>query len=102
MWRRDPNLMLAIFLCAIVSVVLDVVGVRLIHLSRSIVYPVIVIADLAILTVAGSRILAANRRAAEARREAYRQKFERDLEAIKAWNERRHSGDHQEPGSRED
>lgn len=106
--RRDratpqfSSLALAIFLCAIVSVILEVVGGRLINLPKSIVYSVIVIADLAILAVAGSKISAINKRAAEARREVYRQKFERDLEAIRAWSERRNHEKMKDENNRRD
>ena len=96
--RRDlatpqgSSLVSALLLCAIAAVVLDVVGARFLNLPGSIVYPAIIIADVAILIVAVFRISAMNKRAAEARREVYRQKFEGNLEAIKAWNQRRSSG----------
>jgi len=99
-WRRarrdlatpqGSSLASALLLCAIVAVVLDVIGGRFLSLPGSIVYPAIVIANLAILVVAGFRISAMNKQAAEARREVYRQKFETNLEAIKAWSQRRGS-----------
>ena len=89
---QGSNLVLALVLCALVSIVLEVVGVRLIGLPKSLIYPVIVVADTAILVVAAFKIFAANKREAEARREIYRQKFEGNLDAIKAWSERRSSG----------
>ena len=101
MWskaRRDlatpqgSSLASAILLCAIVSVVLEVALGRFIKLPKSVVYSAIIIADIAIFIVAAFRVSAMNRRAEEARRELYRQKFERNLEAIRAWSERRSSG----------
>ena len=93
--RRDlatpqgSNLVSAFLLCAVVSVVLEVVLGRYINLPKPIVYSVIIIADLAILVVSAFKMSAMNKRAAAERREVYRQKFEGNLEAIKAWSERR-------------
>ena len=86
--RRDlatpqgSNLISAFLLCAIVSVILDVVVGRFINLPKSVFYPVIIIANIAILAAAAVRISATNRRAEEARRAIYREKFEENLEAI--------------------
>jgi phosphoribosylformylglycinamidine cyclo-ligase len=81
----------AILLCAVVSVILEFVLGRRTNLPNSVVYSTIIVVDLAILIVAAFRVSAMNKRAEEARREIYRQKFEGDLEAIRAWSERRSS-----------
>ena len=91
MWtrgRRDlatpqgSNLMSALFLCfplAIVAMVLE----GIFHLPGSIVYPIAIIGGSAVIILAVFRVAAINKREAEARREAYRQKFEGNLEEIK-------------------
>ena len=81
------NLASALLLCAIVSVILDIVAGRLLNLPKSVVYPAIIVVDLAIFIVAAFKISAMNKRAEKARREVYRQKFEGDMEAIKAKTE---------------
>ena len=95
--RRDlaspqgTSLVSAILLCAIISIILDVGGGRL-GLPKSVIYPVIVIVDLTILIVAAIKISAINKRAVEASRETYQQEFEKNMDAIRAWDQRGRSG----------
>ena len=67
-------------------------------------YPVIIaiiVLEPVIIVVAVLRISAMNKRAEEARREIYRQKFEQNLEGIKEWSEQRKSGSNREGENRE-
>lgn len=107
--RRDlatpqgSNLMSALFLCFIlpfIGVILD----SFFDLPNFVMYPVIIaiiILEPAIIIVAVIRISAMNKRAEEARREIYRQKFEQNLEGIRKWSEQRKSGNHREGENRE-
>lgn len=100
MWargRRDlatpqgSNLLSALLLCAILSIVLEVALVRFVHLPRSTVYPIIVVVDISILVVAAIRISKINRLAEEARKQIYQEKFGIDPEVLKAWSNRKKS-----------
>ena len=72
--RRDlatpqgSNIVSAFLLCAIVAIVFDVVGRRVFGLPQSVLYPTIVIVNVAILVVAAFRISAINKQAEAARR----------------------------------
>ncbi len=96
--RRDlatpqgSNLVSAILLCAVVSIVLEVALVRFIHLPKPIVYPLIAVINIAILVVAAIRISAINKRAEEARKAIYREKFGGDMKAFEAWRNSRTAG----------
>jgi len=106
--RRDlatpqgSNLMSALFLCFILPVI-GVILESLFDLPNSVMYPVIIaiiIAEPIIIIVVMLRISAMNKRAEEARRETYRQKFEQNMEEIKAWSEKR-ARDHRKGENRE-
>jgi hypothetical protein len=97
--RRDlatpqgSSLMSALLLCfACIIVAIVLCSDRVLGLPEPIVYPVAIAANIVIIILAVIRISAMNKRADEARREAYRQKFEKNLEAVKEWSERRNSG----------
>jgi phosphoribosylformylglycinamidine cyclo-ligase len=96
--RRDlatpqgSNIVSAFLLCAIIAIVFDVVGRRVFGLPKSVLYPTIVIVNVAILVVAAFRISTINKQAEAARREIYQQKFGGDMEAIRTWSERRSAG----------
>jgi hypothetical protein len=106
--RRDlatpqgSSLMTALLLCFI----LPLIGVILesyFDLPNSVMYPIIIIIIIAepiIIVMALLRISAMNKRAEEARREAYRQKFEQNIEEIRTWSEKR-ARDHQKGENRE-
>ena len=95
--RRDlatpqgSNLMSALFLCFI----LPLIGVFLesfFALPNSVMYPIIIaiiIAEPVIIVFVLLRISAMNKRAEEERREIYRQKFEQNMDDIRAWSEKR-------------
>ena len=75
--------MSAFFACfplAIVAMILE--GVF--HLPGSIIYPIAIVGGFVIIIVAVFRVSAINKREAEARREAYRQKFETNLEELRS------------------
>jgi hypothetical protein len=106
--RRDlatpqgSNLMSALFLCFILPLI-GVILESLFDLPNSVMYPVIiaiVIAEPIIIVVVMFKISAMNKRAEEARRETYRQKFEQNMEEIKAWSEKR-ARDHRKGENRE-
>ena len=85
------TLMLALMLCFAVTAV----GVFLelvLKVPRNIVYSGVVIAYVVIITVALVKISKKNRQAAKARREAYQQKFEQNIEAIKSLDGRQKAG----------
>ena len=82
--------MLAILLCFLCTVVAMIVE-AVFDLPESIVGSATIIAYLVIFVVAILRISAMNRRAEEARREAYRRKFESHLEAIRRSGRHRNS-----------
>lgn len=96
--RRDlatpqgSNLVSAILLCAVVSIVLEVVLVRFIHLPRPVIYSLIIVIDIAILAVAAIRISAMNKQAEEARKAIYQEKFGADMKAFEAWRNSRTAG----------
>jgi len=95
--------MSALFLCFIlplIGVILD----SFFDLPDFVMYPVIItiiILEPAIIIVTIVRISAMNKRAEEARREIYRQKFEQNLEDLREWSEQRKSGKHREGENRE-
>lgn len=107
--RRDlatpqgSSLMSALFLCFIlplIGVILD----SFFDLPDFVMYPVIItiiILEPAIIVVTIVRISAMNKRAEEARREIYRQKFEQNLEDLREWSEQRKPGKHREGENRE-
>jgi hypothetical protein len=76
------------FLCTVVAMIVEAVF----DLPESIVGSATIIAYVVIFVVTIFRISAMNRRAEEARREAYRRKFETNMEAIKESGRRRGSG----------
>ena len=80
----------ALLLCAIISIILEIIGGRL-NLPRSVVYPVIIFVNLVILAIFGSRIVVANRRMAKAQQER-RLRFESDLAGLKEPREGREPG----------
>lgn len=91
MWsraRRDRaspqglNLMIALILCFLLTVV-GLILESVLHIPKSIITVVLIVGYIVIIAVAMYRILAMNKRADEARREAYRQKFEKHLENTK-------------------
>ncbi len=89
---QGSNLVSAILLCAVISIVLEVVLVRFIHLPRSIIYPLIIVINIAILVVSAIRISAINKRAEEARKAIYQEKFGADMKAFEAWRNSRTTG----------
>lgn len=106
--RRDlatpqgSNLMTALFLCFILPLI-GVVLESYFDLPNSVMYPIIiiiVIVEPIIIVVTLLRVSAMNKRAEAARREAYRQKFEQNMEEIRAWSEKR-ARDHRKGENRE-
>ncbi len=100
MWskgRRDlatpqgSSIASAFLLCAIVAIALDVLGGRVFHLPKSVIYPAIIVIDAAILIAAAFRVSVVNKQAEAARREIYRQKFEVDMEAVRKLSKQRGS-----------
>lgn len=95
--RRDlatpqgSSLISAFLLCAFISLTLDIIGGYVLHLSGSIVYPVIMVIDIFIIVAAVIKVSAMYRKSAEVNRELYRQRFESDMEAIRIWSERKRS-----------
>jgi hypothetical protein len=95
--RRDlatpqgSNLMSALFLCFILPLI-GVILESFFGLPNSVMYPIIIaiiIAEPVIIILVLLRISAMNKRAEEARREIYRQKFEQNMDDIRAWSEKR-------------
>ena len=62
------------FFLTVIAVILE--GV--VNVSRDIVYPILVVVYVLVIAIAMVRISRANKRAAEARKEAYRKKFGRE------------------------
>jgi len=94
--------MSALFLCFILPLI-GVILESFFDLPNSVMYPVIIviiIAEPIIIIVVMLKISAMNKRAEEARRETYRQKFEQNMEEIKAWSEKR-ARDHRKGENRE-
>jgi len=84
--RASPQglrLTLALMLCFALTVVAMILE-RVAHASKNIVYFALIIAYVAIIAVTMFKISAMNRRAEKARREAYKQKFEGHLQALRA------------------
>ncbi|MBD3182033.1 phosphoribosylformylglycinamidine cyclo-ligase [Candidatus Poribacteria bacterium] len=92
--RRDlaspqgSSLVSALIACAIISIIIDIIGSRL-GISKSVLYPIILIVDIIIIAGAAIRISAINKKVAEAQQEAYAERFGPELEAAKAWTERK-------------
>ena len=94
--------MKALLLCAILPII-GVILESFFDLPNSVMYPIIIaiiIGEPIIIVVAILKISAMNKRAEQARREVYRQKFEQNMEEIRAWSEKR-ARDHQKGENRE-
>ena len=76
------NLMIALMLCFLLTVV-GLILESVLNVPKSIITVFLIVGYIVIIAVAMYRILAMNKRADEARREAYRQKFEKHLETMK-------------------
>jgi len=96
--RRDlatpqgASLISALIMCAIISLALEMIGVRYLKLPRSIVYTVIVLVDILIIVISMIRIKSMNKYEEEKRREIFYQKFGADMDAIKKYDELKKSG----------
>lgn len=62
------------FFLALIAIILE----RILNVPRDIIYPIVVVAYIVVITIAMFRISRENRRADEARRKAYREKFGRE------------------------
>jgi len=77
--RRDlstpqgSKLLSALLICGFLSILIDLIGERL-HIPKSIIYPAIVIINLAIISIFAFKITEINRRLKEKREISYRQK----------------------------
>ena len=74
--------MIALMLCFLLTVV-GLILESVLNIPKTIITAVLIVGYIVIIAVAMFRILAMNKRADEARREAYRQKFEKHLETTK-------------------
>ena len=96
--RRDlgtpqgTNLATALLLCAIISIVLEILGTRVFNLPKPIVYTTIIIVDVIILGIAAFRISVMYRKAELTRREIYNQKFGSEMDIIRQYEELKKAG----------
>ena len=71
------TLTIALVICFFLTVIAVILEGAL-NVSRDIVYPIVVVLYIIVIAIAMIRISRVNRRAAQARKEAYREKFGRD------------------------
>lgn len=95
--RRDlaspqgSSLMIALMLTFLITVI-GLILENYASVPKSIIFPIVVIAYIVIIGIVLFKISAMNKKADEARREAYRQKFEQNLDALRAQSGQKDSG----------